>query len=252
VSISRLIASRIGMEESGSRVFRRRRFMMFLDLMDAVLARKGECRIMDVGGEGRYWAGLADMLGDRRFHVTLLNPEPVSMDDKRFTALRGDARDISDWPDMSFDIVHSNSVIEHVGHWWDMAAMAREVRRLAPTYYVQTPYYWFPVEPHCSTAFFHWMPESVRVSMLMRRARGVWGKAPDVDSAMRQIHSAVLLDRRMMTSLFPDAEIHNERVAGLTKSLIAIRRQEDVPALGAVQRGEVGRALDAAGVYAGG
>jgi hypothetical protein len=114
-------------------------------------------------------------------------------------------------------------VIEHVGSWHDMKAMAQEVRRLAPCYFVQTPYFWFPVEPHNSTLFFHWMPESTRVSLLMRRPRGRWGKAPDVDTAMRQIQSATLLDFRMLATLFPDATIHRERILGLTKSLVAIR-----------------------------
>ena len=138
-------------------------------------------------------------------------------------SLIGDARDLSLFADMSFNLVHSNSVIEHVGQWQDMKAMADEVRRLAPTYFVQTPYFWFPIDPHNATVFFHWLPESVRVSMLMRRPRWQWGQAPDVDTAMRQIQSVTLLDRRMFASLFPDATIHCERFFGLTKSLIAVR-----------------------------
>jgi hypothetical protein len=127
---------------------------------------------------------------------------------------------------MSFDLVHSNSVIEHVGRWDDMKAMAQEVRRLAPSYFVQTPYFWFPIEPHCSTAFFHWVPEPMRVSMLLRRPRWHWGQAPDVDTAMHLIESAVLIDHRMLNALFPDATIHRERFLGLTKSLIAVRHAE--------------------------
>lgn len=222
--ISGLIRRRFGVDESGSQVFRRRRFQLFLDLMDDVLRYRETCRIIDIGGEPRYWTKVTDMVGNRCFTVTLLNQVAYPIEDARFTAVIGDARDMSAWPDMSFDIVHSNSVIEHVGLWPDMVAMALEVRRLAPYYFVQTPYYWFPVEPHCSTAFFHWLPESIRVTMLMRRPRGVWGQAPDVDTAMRHIHSAILLDQRMYATLFPDAEIRREYVAGLTKSLIAIRR----------------------------
>jgi hypothetical protein len=100
--------------------------------------------------------------------------------------------------------------------------MARETRRIAPFYFVQTPNFWFPVEPHCSTLFFHWMPVPVRASMLMRRPRGNWGKAPDLPTAMRQIQSNSLLDRRMIAALFPDATIRSEQFLGITKSWIAI------------------------------
>ena len=165
------------------------------------------------------------MLGRRRWHVTLLNLSTFPVEDARFASMAGDARDLAWYADMSFDLVNSNSVIEHVGSWRDMEAMANEVRRLAPSYFVQTPYFWFPVEPHNSTLFFHWMPEFTRVSLLMRRSRGRWGKAPDVDTAMRQIQSAALLDFRMLATLFPDATIHRERIFGLTKSLVAIRRR---------------------------
>ena len=205
------------------RAFRRQRFGLFLGLIDEVLLQQESCRILDIGGEPGYWAAVADMLGQRQWHVTLLNQTTYPVEDSRFASLVGDARDLSSFADMSFDLVHSNSVIEHVGRWPDMRAMAGEVRRLAPGYFVQTPYFWFPIEPHCSTLFFHWVPESVRVSMLMRRPRGYWGRAPDVETAMRQIQSAVLLDYRMMGTLFPDATIHRERFLGMTKSLVAVR-----------------------------
>jgi hypothetical protein len=205
------------------RSLRRRRFSLFVSLMDEVLSTQETCRILDIGGDPDYWADVEDMLGQRRWHVTLLNLTTSPVEDARFASVAGDARDLSAYADMSFDLVHSNSVIEHVGSWLDMKAMAQEARRVAPRYFVQTPYFWFPVEPHNSTFFFHWMPESIRVSLLMRRPRGRWGQAPDVDTAMRQIQSAVLLDRRMLATLFPDATIYRERIFGLTKSLIAVR-----------------------------
>lgn len=223
MSLTRLASGPLGLDEDGSRVFRRRRFRIFLDLVDEVLAVRDTCRILDVGGEPAYWRNVADMLGTRDCQITLVNHVEIADTDSRFVRLVGDARRLGGLEDLSFDVVHSNSVIEHVGRFDDMLAMADEVRRLAPAYFVQTPYFWFPVEPHCSTAFFHWMPESVRISMLMRRPRGVWGKAPDVATALRQIQSNTLLDRRTMATLFPDAEIERERVFHLTKSLIAIR-----------------------------
>jgi predicted SAM-dependent methyltransferase len=58
--------------------------------------------------------------------------------------LVGDATDLGTWEDDSFDIVFSNSVIEHLETLEAQAAMAREVRRLAPSYWVQTPTSGFP------------------------------------------------------------------------------------------------------------
>ncbi len=227
--IYRLLEQRVGMNSDGSRLFRRRRFQSFLPLVDSAIARNGQCRILDVGGESRYWDGMADLLGDRAVQVTMVNLAPSAIQDPRFRYESGDARDLSRWPDDSFDIVHSNSVIEHVGTWPDMKDMAREVRRLAPCYYVQTPYFWFPMEPHSSTLFFHWLPEPVRLRLVLRKKRGHWTRAQDVETGMALVHSAFLLDRRMMGALFPDAEIRCERVGGLIKSLVAVRSLQAAP-----------------------
>lgn len=220
--------ARFGVSRKGSAVFRRKRFRVFLDLIDEVLGSSSSCRILDIGGEPEYWSMVADLIGDRKIHVTLVNLTAPDVDSDLFSSMAGDARNLGALPDMSFDIVHSNSVIEHVGRWQDMLDMAREVRRLAPAYFVQTPYFWFPIEPHCSTAFFHWLPRPIRLAMLLRKARGPWQVAPDVTYAMGLIESAELLDVRSMAALFPDAAIRHERVAGLTKSLIAIRRPGDL------------------------
>ena len=105
-----------------------------------------------------------------------------------------------------------------------MEAFAAETRRLAPAYYAQTPYFWFPVEPHFSAPFFHWRSEQARARALLRRRHGWVDRARDVGEAMRAVQHARLLDRAQMGFLFPDAEIHEERVLGLTKSLIGIRK----------------------------
>jgi hypothetical protein len=234
IGVKRLVARALAVESDGSRIFRRRRFQACLDLIDRVLADRAVCRIVDIGGEPKYWEDVADMLGSRPIHITLLNRTALEVEGPRFDAVRGDARDLAEYADASFDLAHSNSVIEHVGDWEDMAAMAREVRRIAPLYFVQTPNFWFPVEPHCSTLFFHWVPVPMRVSMLMRRQRGNWSQAPDLSTAMRQIQSNSLLDRRMFATLFPDATIHGEKFLGIVKSWMAIRSSPSDPVMGAV------------------
>lgn len=136
---------------------------------------------------------------------------------------QGDARDLSTYADNAFDIAFSNSVIEHVGLWRDMKAMADEIRRVAPNYLVQTPHFWFPVEPHARTPFLHWFPEPLSYRVVMMRKCGFWERARDVNEAVRLVQSAKLLDKRQMQALFPDAEVSTERFMLLSKALIACR-----------------------------
>ena len=125
----------------------------------------------------------------------------------------------------SFDVIHSNSVIEHVGQWSSMMSMTKEIRRIARSYFVQTPYFWFPVEPHARTPFLHWLPESLKFRLVMARKCGpYWSKAETVDDAMRTIQDSSLLDRAMLSALFPDATIIPEKLFGITKSLMAVRK----------------------------
>ena len=78
----------------------------------------------------------------------------------------GDARNLSDYADGSVDLVHSNSVIEHVGGWADMRAMADEMMRVGRAGWMQTPAWEFPVEPHFRAPFLHWFGDPLRARML--------------------------------------------------------------------------------------
>ncbi len=205
-----------------ARKMRRRRAKHVMRLIERVHREKGHCRIVDLGGEPPYWQ-LFDRQALEKFgvHITLVNPRPLSVDDPMFVAMEGDACDLREvFADNSFDLVHSNSVIEHVGDWANMERFAREVRRLAPIYYLQTPYYWFPIEPHFSAPFFHWRSEQARARALLRMRPHYAG---DLGHAMRDIQSAKLLDRGQFRYLLPDCQVLSEKFFGLTKSLIAIR-----------------------------
>ncbi len=203
---------------------RRARGRRVLDLIGRIAAEKGEVRIIDLGGEPGYWALFErEVLEAANVSITLVNPTPQDAPDPMFRAVVGDACALSDYADRSFDLVHSNSVIEHVGDWPRMEAFAREVRRLAPLYYVQTPYFWFPIEPHFSEPFFHWRSEQTRARLLMKKSRGFSEKAATIGEAMRDVQHARLLDKAQFRYLFPDAEHIDEKIGGLTKSLIAIR-----------------------------
>lgn len=205
-----------------SNIFRRKRFERFLKLVDSVAPDSGPVRILDVGGRSDYWDGLKPLWGDRALEITIANLEPASEGASEYAHVHGDARNLPQFSDGSFHIVHSNSVIEHVGNWADKVAMAREIRRLGQHHFIQTPNYWFPMEPHFRTLFIHWYPRPWQSGMLMRRPRG-YHAVRDYDDAMVRIEGIELLTRREMGILFPDSRIERERLGPLTKSLIAIR-----------------------------
>jgi hypothetical protein len=204
---------------------RRARTRHVVTLIEEAFAKTGGCRILDLGGRADYWEMFdRGFLEASKVHITLVNnAESFDLDDPMFAAIDGDACALEQFADNAFDLVHSNSVVEHVGDWPRMEAFAREARRLAPRYYVQTPYYWFPIEPHFSTPFFHWRSEQSRAKALMKRRHGFIKQAEDVGEAMREVQDARLLDKAQFRFLFPDARHVDERFAGLTKSLIAIR-----------------------------
>lgn len=153
----------------GSR-FRQKRLRRFLAMVDEIIAQKGNCRILDLGGKLAYWQALYPLWHDRSCHITLVNLVGEAVPEGQFTSISGDACDLDQFDNLTFDVVHSNSVIEHVGPWRDQCRMAREVRRLAHRYFVQTPNFWFPIEPHFRTPLIHWLPEPWRVAIVSHRA----------------------------------------------------------------------------------
>ncbi len=196
--------------------FRQERMRRFLNLVGQQARRR--VRILDVGGTADYWRALPGLYGRKNVEITIVNLDEREFDDENLKIRQGDARELSHFADRSFDVVHSNSVIEHVGLWRDMQRMATEVRRLAPRYFVQTPNYWFPLEPHFRLPLVQFLPEAVRAVVVEALKRN-----PTRGAAIEVVRSTILLSTGQMRALFPDARLERERFAGLTKSLIAVK-----------------------------
>jgi hypothetical protein len=204
--------------------FRRARMKHVIALIRSVFEERGHCRILDLGGRPSYWRAIdRQVLEDCKVHITIVNTEPHDpSDDPMFAQQVADACAL-DVDDNAFDLAHSNSVIEHLGGWANMERFAAETRRVARRYYVQTPYFWFPIEPHLSAPLVHWAPDLMQARWLIKRGHAFVAQTIDIASAMRAVQDARLLDKTMMRHLFPDAQMEDEKVAGLTKSLMAIR-----------------------------
>ena len=193
---------------------RRKRFGLFREL----LARMpGEVRVLDVGGSETFWRVMG--FEERRVSVTLLNLARPELEG-HMSSVVGDARDMSQFGAREFDVVFSNSVIEHVGSFADQQAMASEVRRVGMRYFVQTPNKLFPVEPHFLFPGFQFLPLSSRASLLARFDLGWIKRAASYQAALEEVTRIRLLTQRDFRRLFPGGTLYKERFGGLTKSLI--------------------------------
>jgi hypothetical protein len=201
---------------------RQKRFGQFL----ALLPPLDTVRILDVGGTEAFWSRNWSERS-RHLEVTLLNLEPERTSGTLpIRAITGDARDLSRFGEREFDFCFSNSVIEHVGELADQKKVADEIRRVCRGYFVQTPYRYFPLEPHFQVLGWAQLPLGLRTKLHQRWNLGWMPAEPDYRKARMEVEQIRLLSIREYRLLFADAEIRYEKVGPLVKSLIAVRRAD--------------------------
>jgi hypothetical protein len=201
-----------------SRYFRRRRMQRFARELNIT----AKTRVLDIGGTPDCWTLLRE-----RPRLTLFNT-PRAREDLAGAEswVAGDGRRLP-FRDAAFDVVFSNSVIEHVGDAASQGRFAREVARVGRGYWVETPNRWFPVEQHLFTPFVHWLPKSWQRAVVPRC--NLWSLLVRVTPDRRQFYiqhyvsDVRLLGIRQVRDLFPEARIIRERFCGLAKSLVAVK-----------------------------
>lgn len=210
----RLVDSRSG--GSFSLRLRRRRFKTIWSLMSQ---KPMPMNIIDVGGEQIFWE-LMGVAGNPNLNFLILNIEAEETTLPNFSSAAGDATDMREFGDRVFDLVFSNSCIEHVGGYRDQEGMAREIRRIGRDYILQTPNRYFPIEPHHLFPFFNFLPLRIKVILLCRFRITHSQKKMNQEEALRVAQEIRLLSFRELRRLFPDARIERERFLGMTKSFI--------------------------------
>lgn len=200
--------------------FRAKRMLQFLDVCRPTPAT----RVLDVGGNPQIWRAVPQ---ERLPSLVYLNtPRSFEEGDDRSRLIFGDGTQLP-FPDQSFDLVFSNSVIEHVGSPARQRAFADEIRRVGKRYWVQTPNYGFPIEPHLLTPFIHWLPKPVSRAIVQRFT--VWDLVAKPTAESRRfyiehfLNDIRLLRGAQIAALFPDARIIAEPFGPFTKSWIAYR-----------------------------
>lgn len=206
-------------DESLANSFRRKRFAHF----EKIAGRfSTPVRILDIGGTGEFW----DMLGVNpgKYRITILNVYPENeFRNEHYEYIQGDAAELSVPEEKKFDIIFSNSVIEHICGEEKRRKMAERIRNSGAGYYIQTPNYYFPMEPHFLFPFFQFLHQSLKVFLVRNFRLGWYERCRDREEAVHLVSSVRLLKAKELRALFPDAEIYRERFFGITKSLTAYR-----------------------------
>jgi hypothetical protein len=204
--------------QSFSNRMRSERFRLF-ETLTADLPRP--LRILDIGGTNRFWERRGWAERDD-VEIVTLNLEVEEQIHANIHPEVGDATGLLAHADGSFDIAFSNSVIEHLFTLEAQAAMAREVQRVATSFWVQTPNYWFPVDPHFLVPGWQYLPREARVRLIQRRQVGWRGPCPVRRDAELAIDEIRLMRRSELARLFPGAVVRPERFKGFVKSWIVL------------------------------
>ena len=217
---------------------RQQRIALFTTLLAKVSPNDPErpLQLLDVGGTAFFWPilGMDSVLQTAsvskteavytqpiHIHITLLNISQPGAVPPNFTNLIGDGCAMPQFQNQQFDIVFSNSVIEHVGDWARQQAFAQEVRRVGRCYFVQTPNHYFPIEPHFFFPGFQFLPVRARVWLVQHFALGWFPRLPNEAAARREVEQIQLLSTAKVRNLFPEAQIHAERFMGMTVGIVA-------------------------------
>jgi len=191
---------------------RKKRFQWFLEKLQVSQNDK----ILDVGGTENTWLGTG-----YEKNVTLLNISFKTERNPDFNYIVGDACNMQNIADKQFDVVFSNSVIEHVGKGKEQSEFAKEVKRVGKKYWVQTPNKHFPIEPHFLFPFFQHLPENLQLWVGLRWKYSHLKR--NNENIPEELSRLKLLSKSEFSKLFSEATILEEKFWGLTKSLIAYK-----------------------------
>jgi hypothetical protein len=177
-----------------------------------------EMSVIDLGGRLSSW----ETALVRPKHVHVVNLERETSDVPSWAEV--DYGDACELPaairDRRYDLVFSNSVIEHVGGHERRLRFAESVHLLAPAHWVQTPYRYFPVEPHWIAPGMQFLPVAARREVA-RKWPLAYTPGRTREEALTRVLWTELVDKTQMRAYFPHSTLRSEKVAGLTKSLIA-------------------------------
>ncbi|WP_373522011.1 class I SAM-dependent methyltransferase [Aquiflexum sp.] len=218
INLKTLLASSDQKGSLGDR-FRNNRYIFFEELIHKQFGNAFPIRILDIGGMAYFWKD-KELLKKGLVEITLLNLEREETDIPGLHAVSGDATNLSEYPDKSFDLVFSNSVIEHLYTWENQEKMAKEINRVGKKFWVQTPNRRFFIEAHYALPFAQYLPKKL-IYFILTKTKLSRGMRWNPEYAQQYLDEIRLLTIGEMKELFPGAKMYKEKFVGMTKSVTA-------------------------------
>lgn len=197
-----------------------------LELFNRTMKPSGQIKVLDIGAE-------INPDGDRGLQLTdsypwknnlsavNLSSEHISMIKQYYPEIEATVGDAckSPWPDKYFDVIYSNTVIEHVGDFTKQKKMASEITRVGKRWFVTTPNRWYPFEFHLRLPFVTWLPGNSYLKV---------GKLVSYNHVKKRYSFGInqnglrLLSAKEMRRFFPTSKIIKQRITFMAETLIAI------------------------------
>lgn len=205
--------------ESIGNKFRSKRFVVFEALMEKNFPFGSTLNILDVGGTAYFWID-KEFLKNYQVEITLLNLEASETGYSQLKSVKGDATNLSEYKKGSFDLVFSNSVIEHLYTFTNQKKMAQECMRVGKKFFIQTPNKHFPVEAHYALPFVQYLPNKFVFTILTKTKLSRLHQWRE-EKAKQYLDEIRLLSLNEIKILFPKSTIFKEKFLGITKSFVA-------------------------------
>jgi hypothetical protein len=188
-------------------------------------------RLVDLGGTVRFWEawGLRDT---DQVHITLINNNwlgETNFNESSHAFIENRQADVLDLTEddlKTFDVIFSNSFIEHLACREDQAKIAKMITKCGLPYFIQTPNKFSPIDPHFPrpyVPFFAIYPRRLQARLLTLGRLGSGSKALSIDDALGDLTYYNPLDFTDMRALFPDGKLRMERPFGIPMSILAYR-----------------------------
>jgi len=190
-------------------------------------------KILDLGGyDGVFMDKISTVCNDLDITISDIDKNALEIaKSKGYKTIHMDGSVIFPFADNEFDLIFCNSVIEHVtipktDVWMKQknkkfesdsfkfqSLFAKEIRRCAKHYFVQTPHKYFIIESHTWFPFVGYFSHN-SIICIVSVLNKFWIKKSDPDW--------YLLSGKQMKELFPNAQIFTTKKIGFPKEIIAI------------------------------